>query len=91
MSKVFSANAVWVDGYTSGRTPDGGEEFGRSLGDWPMLVDSYIDGIMHLRLLEEQLELFLGGLHAVALDASEPLRRQRLTLDELDRYLEMAE
>jgi hypothetical protein len=52
MSKVFSANAVWVDGYTSGRTPDGGEEFGRGLGGSPMLVDSYIDGIMHLRLSE---------------------------------------
>ncbi|MFI6901779.1 TetR/AcrR family transcriptional regulator [Nonomuraea sp. NPDC050394] len=34
-----------------------------------------------------QLELFLGSLHATALDASEPLRRQPLTLDELDRHL----
>jgi AcrR family transcriptional regulator len=42
-------------------------------------------------MIDQQLELFLGGLHAVALDASEPLRRQRLTLDELDRYLKMAE
>ena len=38
-------------------------------------------------MIDQQLELFLSGLHAVALDASEPLRRQRLTLDELDRYL----
>jgi len=36
MSKVFSAHAVSVDGYISGRTPDGDEEFGR----------------VHLRLLE---------------------------------------
>jgi len=42
-------------------------------------------------LIDQQLELFLGGLHAVALDASEPLRRQPLTLDELERYLKMAE
>lgn len=41
-------------------------------------------------LIDQQLELFLGGLHATALDASEPLRRQRLTLDELDRYLREA-
>ncbi|WP_170231563.1 TetR/AcrR family transcriptional regulator [Pseudonocardia kunmingensis] len=46
---------------------------------------------LNARLIEQQLELFLGSLHAVALDASEPLRRQRLTLDELDRYLETAE
>ncbi|MFB4285799.1 MULTISPECIES: TetR/AcrR family transcriptional regulator [unclassified Nonomuraea] len=39
----------------------------------------------------QQLELFLGSLHATALDASEPLRRQPLTLDELDRHLKMAE
>ena len=42
-------------------------------------------------LIDQQLELFLGGLHAVALDATEPLRRQPLTVDELDRYLKMAE
>jgi hypothetical protein len=29
MSKVFSAHAVSVDGYVSGRTSDGDEEFGR--------------------------------------------------------------
>ncbi len=28
MSKVFSAHAVSVDGYISGRTPDGEQEFG---------------------------------------------------------------
>jgi AcrR family transcriptional regulator len=42
-------------------------------------------------LTNRQLELFLGGLHATALDASEPLRRQPLTLDELDHYLKVAE
>jgi dihydrofolate reductase len=44
MSKVFSAHAVSVDGYISGRTPDGDEEFGRGLGDAPMLFDWYMDG-----------------------------------------------
>jgi dihydrofolate reductase len=44
MSKVISAHAVSVDGYISGRTPEGGEEFGRGLGDAPMLFDWYSDG-----------------------------------------------
>jgi dihydrofolate reductase len=44
MSKVFSAHTVSVDGYISGRTPDGAEEFGRGLGDAPMLFDWYKDG-----------------------------------------------
>jgi dihydrofolate reductase len=44
MSKVYSAHAVSVDGYISGRTPDGHEEFGRGLGDAPMLFDWYFDG-----------------------------------------------
>ena len=44
MSKVFSAHAVSVDGYISGRTPEGGEEFGRGLGDAGMLFDWYMDG-----------------------------------------------
>ena len=44
MSKVISAHAVSVDGYISGRTPDGDEEFGRGLGDAPMLFDWYTDG-----------------------------------------------
>src|SRR6266480_319412 len=44
MSKVVSAHAVSVDGYISGRTPDGEEEFGRGLGDAPMLFDWYFDG-----------------------------------------------
>jgi hypothetical protein len=39
MSKVFSAHAVSVDGYISGRTPGSDEEFGRGLGDAPMLFD----------------------------------------------------
>ncbi|GAB3435593.1 TetR/AcrR family transcriptional regulator [Actinophytocola sediminis] len=38
-----------------------------------------------------QLELFLGGLHATALDATEPLGRQPVNLAELDRYLKLAE
>lgn len=42
-------------------------------------------------MIERQLELFLGGLHAVALDASEPLRQQGLTVDDLDRYLRTVE
>lgn len=42
-------------------------------------------------LIAQQLELFLGGLHAVALDSSEPLTRRRLTTDELDRYLKTAD
>ena len=44
MSKVFSAHAVSVDGYISGRTPDGSAEFGRGLGDAGMLFDWYMDG-----------------------------------------------
>lgn len=44
MSKVFSAHAVSVDGYLSGRTPDGEKEFGRGLGDATMLFDWYFDG-----------------------------------------------
>ncbi|HEU5472327.1 MAG TPA: dihydrofolate reductase family protein [Actinophytocola sp.] len=44
MSKVFTAHAVSVDGYISGRTPDGGKEFGSGLGDAPMLFDWYFDG-----------------------------------------------
>jgi dihydrofolate reductase len=44
MTKVFIAHAVSVDGYISGRTPDGDEEFGRGLGDAPMLFDWYFDG-----------------------------------------------
>jgi dihydrofolate reductase len=45
MSKVFTAHAVSVDGYISGRDPrdaDGG--VGRGLGDAPMLFDWYFDG-----------------------------------------------
>jgi dihydrofolate reductase len=44
MSKVFSAHAVSVDGYISGRTPDGEKEFSRGLGDAGMLFDWYFDG-----------------------------------------------
>ena len=44
MSKVLSAHAVSVDGFISGRTPDGVEEFGRGLGDAGMLFDWYFDG-----------------------------------------------
>jgi dihydrofolate reductase len=44
MTKVISAHAVSVDGYISGRTPEGVEEFGRGLGDAPMLFDWYFNG-----------------------------------------------
>jgi dihydrofolate reductase len=44
VNKVLIAHAVSVDGYISGRTPDGDEEFGRGLGDAPMLFDWYTDG-----------------------------------------------
>lgn len=44
MGKVISAHAVSVDGYISGRTPSGAEEFGRGLGDAPMLFDWYTNG-----------------------------------------------
>lgn len=44
MSKVISAHAVSVDGFISGRTPEGHEEFGRGLGDAPMLFDWYMNG-----------------------------------------------
>jgi dihydrofolate reductase len=44
MSKVFTAHAVSVDGYISGRTPDGEDGFGRGLGDAGMLFDWYLNG-----------------------------------------------
>jgi dihydrofolate reductase len=44
VSRVLIAHAVSVDGYISGRTPEGAEEFGRGLGDAPMLFDFYNDG-----------------------------------------------
>lgn len=44
MSKVFSAHAVSVDGYISGRVPEGQEEFGSGLGDAAMLFDWYFGG-----------------------------------------------
>jgi dihydrofolate reductase len=44
MTKVISAHAVSVDGYISGHTPDGAEEFGRGLGDAAMLFDWYFNG-----------------------------------------------
>jgi AcrR family transcriptional regulator len=40
---------------------------------------------------DRQLELFLSGLQATALDATEPLRREPLTLDGVDRHLESME
>ena len=64
MSKVISAHAVSVDGYISGRTPDGAEEFGRGLGDAPMLFDWYFDGdtpsqvFDGFRLSEQSVRLF---------------------------------
>ncbi|MGC7095065.1 dihydrofolate reductase family protein [Amycolatopsis lurida] len=44
MSKVVSAHSVSVDGYISGRSRDGEKEFGRGLGDAPMLFDWYFNG-----------------------------------------------
>lgn len=44
MSKVVVALAVSVDGYISGRTPEGADEFGRGLGDAGMLFDWYFNG-----------------------------------------------
>jgi hypothetical protein len=45
VSKVFSAHAVSVDGYISGRDPsDGDGGFGRGLGDAPMLFNWYSVG-----------------------------------------------
>jgi dihydrofolate reductase len=52
MSRVISAHAVSVDGYISGRTPEGEEEFGRGLGDAPMLFDWYFDGDTPSRLFK---------------------------------------
>ena len=53
MSKVFSAHAVSVDGYISGRDPsDSGGGFGRGLGDAPMLFDWYGDGDTPSRVLD---------------------------------------
>lgn len=50
-----------------------------------------ISAELNALLTARQLELFLGGLHATALDAVEPLRPQPLTLDGLDQYLTMPE
>jgi dihydrofolate reductase len=44
VSKVFSAHAVSVDGYISGRDPDDGMSFGHGLGDARALFDWYFDG-----------------------------------------------
>ncbi|WP_344309409.1 dihydrofolate reductase family protein [Fodinicola feengrottensis] len=44
MSKVFSSHAVSVDGYISGRKPDGEHTFGRGLGEASMLFNWYNDG-----------------------------------------------
>jgi dihydrofolate reductase len=44
MSKVISSHSVSVDGYISGRGPADADEFGRGLGDAPMLFDWYFDG-----------------------------------------------
>ena len=44
MSKVFTAHAVSVDGYISGPTLEGEEEFGHGLGDAGVLFDWYMNG-----------------------------------------------
>jgi AcrR family transcriptional regulator len=41
--------------------------------------------------IDRQLELFLGGLRATALDSTEPLHRRPMTLGELDRHLRATE
>ncbi|MGN6682039.1 MAG: hypothetical protein ACTHKL_30110, partial [Streptosporangiaceae bacterium] len=64
MSKVFSAHTVSVDGYISGHTPDGAGEFGRGLGDAPMLFDWYMDGdtpSSSTRSSPNQVPILLGG------------------------------
>ncbi|GAB2973220.1 dihydrofolate reductase family protein [Amycolatopsis acidiphila] len=48
MSKVFSAHAVSVDGYMTGRDPGAG----RGLGDGTMLFDWYFDGDTPSRLFD---------------------------------------
>lgn len=44
MGKVFSAHAVSVDGYITGRDPGDGPGLGGGLGDGTMLFDWYTDG-----------------------------------------------
>lgn len=46
-----------------------------------------ISAELNAQITNHQLELFLGSLHAVALDASEPLRHQPPSLSDLDRHL----
>jgi RibD C-terminal domain len=62
MSKVFCAHAVSVDGYISGRTPEGADEFGRGLGDAPILFDWYMD-------CDKDVALMGGGVLTSALEA----------------------
>ncbi|GIF77837.1 dihydrofolate reductase family protein [Asanoa siamensis] len=52
MSKVICGHAVSVDGYISGRTPKGQAEFGRGLGDAPMLFDWYSDGDVESKVFD---------------------------------------
>lgn len=49
-----------------------------------------IDAELNQLIIDRQLELFLGSLHAVALDVSEPLERPPLTPAVIDRYLNPA-
>ncbi|WP_409180237.1 dihydrofolate reductase family protein [Amycolatopsis sp. VS8301801F10] len=44
MTKVFSALSVSVDGYISGRRPEGADEVGSGLGDAGALFDWYFTG-----------------------------------------------
>ena len=75
MSKVISAHAVSVDGYVSGRTPCGVEEFGRGLGDAGLLFDWYFDGDTASQVFDgftlfvdevvlHQVPVLLGGGHS---------------------------
>ena len=62
MSKVFSAHAVSVDGYITGRDPGAG----RGLGDGTMLFDWYFDGDTPSQVFDG---FRLGGPSARVFDA----------------------
>ncbi|WP_406643210.1 dihydrofolate reductase family protein [Amycolatopsis sp. WGS_07] len=52
MTKVFSALSVSVDGYISGRRPEGADEVGSGLGDAGMLFDWYFTGDTPSKVLD---------------------------------------
>jgi len=57
MSKVISAHAVSVDGYISGRTPDGSDEFGGALTS-ALAADLVDEVVLH------QVPVLLGDGHS---------------------------